>query len=173
VRLEQTVQCFLDFARPPAAQRSACDLRDSVAQAVELVRARSRQQGVAVEVRSPDQPILANVDRGQLQTVLVNLFLNALDAMPRGGQLDIDLTAAGTEARLAVLDTGTGIGPAFAARLFTPFASTKQTGTGLGLSISRRIIEEHGGRVTGANRPRAGRASLLSCPAKAEMMNEE
>jgi two-component system, NtrC family, sensor histidine kinase HydH len=165
VRLEQTVQGFLDFARPPALKRVTCDLRDVVAHAVELVRARARQIGVAVAVEGGDEAVVVEIDRGQFTTVLVNLFLNALDAMPRGGRLSVRLTAEpGGDHRLEVTDTGPGIAPEIAPRLFTPFASSKPTGTGLGLSVSRRIVEEHGGSLAGVNRPGGGACFAIVLP---------
>jgi signal transduction histidine kinase len=165
VRLETTVRGFLGFARPAQPCRRACDLRDVVAGPVELVRVRARQQGVAVETAAPNDPVAAEVDRDQLCTVLVNLLLNALDAMPAGGRLDVGLTAVGEEVRLRVADTGSGIASEVAARLFTPFTTTKPTGTGLGLSISRRIVEDHGGRLGGANRPGGGAEFTIVLPA--------
>ena len=97
------------------------------------------------------------MDEGQFGTVLVNLFLNALDAMPQGGRLEVELEAVeGGGARLTVTDTGAGIAAEMAGRLFTPFATTKATGTGLGLSLSGRILKEHGGDVTAGNRPEGG-----------------
>ncbi len=164
-RLEQTVQGFLDFARLPTPQRSPCDLREVLGQAVELVQLRAQQQGVVIDVDCPQRAVAANVDRGQLNTVLVNLFINALDAMPRGGHLQVDLAALPEKGiQLTVADTGSGIAPEMADRLFVPFASTKPTGTGLGLSISLRIIEEHGGRVTAANRPEGGACFTILLP---------
>jgi two-component system, NtrC family, sensor histidine kinase HydH len=169
-RLEQTVQGFLDFARPPAPRRSRCDLREVVGQAVELVRVRARQQGVEIAAGCPGGPAEALADRGQLCTVLVNLFLNALDAMPRGGRLDVELEASGGELRLAVADTGGGIPPEMQGRLFTPFASSKPTGTGLGLSISRRILEDHGGRIGAENRAEGGARFTITLPAVGEQV---
>ncbi len=164
-RLEQTVQGFLDFARLPAPRRDRCDLREAVAQARDLIRARAEQQRVEVVVRVPDHPVPGFVDRGQFGTVLVNLFLNALDAMPKGGRLEVELeSAANGGARLAVHDTGTGIPPEMAGRLFTPFATTKPTGTGLGLSLSSRILKEHGGDVTAGNRPQGGASFVVTLP---------
>jgi signal transduction histidine kinase len=113
-----------------------------------------------------DADVPAYADAGQLCTVLVNLFLNALDAMPRGGrlELDLDMSRAGQTA-LSVSDTGPGIAPEMEERLFTPFASSKPTGTGLGLSISRRIIEEHGGQIVSSNCPGGGARFTISLPA--------
>jgi signal transduction histidine kinase len=169
VRLEQTVQGFLDFARLPQPRRSVVDLRNVVGQAIELIRARARQQGVELEAHGPQEPVQGNVDQGQLCTVLINLFLNALDAMPQGGRLEVSLeTAPLAEVHLQVADTGPGIPAEVASRLFTPFTSSKPTGTGLGLSISRRIIEEHGGRITASNRPAGGACFTITLPAIGE-----
>ena len=175
VRLEQTVQSFLDFARPPKLKRETCDLRDVVGQAVELVRARARQLGVDLEVECGARPVPVEIDRGQFTTVLVNLYLNALDAMPRGGRLQARLTAeADGGYRLDVADTGPGIAPEILARLFTPFLSTKPTGTGLGLSISRRIVEEHGGALSAANQPAGGACFTITLPnEKSEYRNSK
>jgi len=163
-RLNQTVQGFLDFARPPTLRRSPVLLREVVAQAIELVRVRARQQGTYVIVHCPEEAAPVSVDRSQICNVLVNLFLNALDAMPHGGRLEVDLETAPAEVRIRVTDTGGGIPPEIAGRLFTPFASSKTTGTGLGLSISRRIIEEHGGLISGGNRPEGGAWFAFTLP---------
>lgn len=169
LRLEETVQSFLDFARPPALRRQPCDLRQVLSQAVELVRVRAQQQGVRLDVHSPETPVPGEADGGQMCTVLVNLFINALDAMPQGGILDARLEAeplGGT--RLVVTDTGPGIAPEMAANLFTPFCSTKPTGSGLGLSISQRIVEGHGGRIQAVNRPTGGACVTVTLPCATE-----
>ncbi len=105
------------------------------------------------------------VDPGQLRGVFVNLFVNALDAMPAGGQLGARLELSGPgEVRLVVTDTGSGLTSEVAERLFTPFFSTKPTGSGLGLSISRRIIEDHGGSITAVNRAGGGACFTVTLP---------
>ncbi len=114
----------------------------------------------------PEGAVPGSVDRGQFRTVLVNLLLNALDVMPQGGRLDVRLEVSPvTGISLTVADTGSGIAPDIADRLFTPFVSTKPTGTGLGLSISRRIIEEHGGCLTATNRTTGGACFTIWLPA--------
>jgi signal transduction histidine kinase len=166
-RLERTVQNFLDFARPPALQRRPCDIRNVVTQAVELVSARANQLKVALEVALPDEPVVGEIDPGQFVTVLVNLLVNSLDATPDGGRLFVQLESiANGGIRLQVADTGQGIGPGFIEKLFTPFVSTKTTGSGLGLSISKRIVEEHGGKIEGANRPEGGACFTIRLPRK-------
>jgi two-component system sensor histidine kinase HydH len=171
VRLEATVQHFLAFARLPAPKRQVCDLRDVIGGSLDLVRPRALGQGVQLEVSAPAELLPVDVDAGQIQQVLVNLLFNALDAMPRGGRLALVLEAAGESCRLSVRDTGPGIAPAMAGRLFTPFASTKPTGTGLGLSLARRIVEEHGGRIDGDNHPDGGACFAIVLPKP--MRNEE
>jgi two-component system sensor histidine kinase HydH len=164
VRLEETVQHFLAFARLPAPKRRVCDLREAVGTSLDLVRARTLRQGVEVEVSAPPGPLPVDIDAGQIHQVLVNLLINALDVMPRGGRLVVALDATEEGCRLCVRDTGPGIPPAMAGRLFTPFASTKPTGTGLGLSLARRIVEEHGGRIAGANHPDGGACFTIVLP---------
>jgi two-component system sensor histidine kinase HydH len=158
------VQDFLDFTRPPALQRRVLDLRDVLEAALALVRTRARQQKVELVGDGPPQPVPALVDRDQLCTVLVNLFINALDAMPRGGRLEVRLGPSDEGIQIVVRDTGGGIAPNVLGQLFTPFTSTKATGTGLGLCISRRIVEDHGGRLCGSNAD-GGACFILTLPA--------
>jgi signal transduction histidine kinase len=169
VRLEETVQNFLTFARLPAPRRQVSDLRETVGRPLDLVRVRARRQGVEVEVAQPGRPVPVDLDAGQFQQVLVNLLLNALDAMPRGGRLRVAVEVNGDSARLSVRDTGPGIAPEMAGRLFTPFASTKPTGTGLGLSLARRIVEEHGGQIRGENHPEGGACFAIRLPQVQEL----
>ena len=172
-RLEKTVQGFLDFARPPALQRSVCDLRGVAAEALELVRARAEKQKVEVVLDRPEQPVYSDVDRASLCSVLVNLCLNGLDAMPNGGRLEVRLRSAPEDVVVEVIDTGSGIAADVADRLFTPFASGKPTGTGLGLCISKRIVEDHGGRLEGSNRSAGGACFTVALPQSNKIITTE
>jgi signal transduction histidine kinase len=172
-RLERKVQTLLDFARPPEAVRSACDLRSIAKRSIDLVQARLGQQGIQTRVELPDQPVTADVDPDQLTSVLVNLFLNALDAMPQGGRLSLALDQVNGKCRLIVTDTGPGIPASVAGRLFTPFASSKPTGTGLGLSVCRRVVLDHGGTLTGENLPEGGARFTITLPRHREEIHAE
>lgn len=168
LRLEQTVQSFLDFARPPAPKRVRCDLRGIIERSLNLVRTRARHQRIALEWLPPPAAVDAVVDGGQLANVLVNLFLNAFDAMPDGGKVLLELHEQSGTLILSVRDTGTGIHADILDKLFVPFNSSKPTGSGLGLSICRRILQEHGGTITGANDPAGGACFTLVLPSNLE-----
>ena len=171
-RVEHTVQHLLEFARLPEPKRSQVDLLAVVTHAADLVRSRATEQGVALHIPESHAPVYADVDRDQMHSVLVNLMLNALDAMPHGGRLDVELwPALDGSIVLRVGDSGPGIPDDVLGRLFEPFVSTKPTGTGLGLSISRRIIEEHDGTIRVQNRPEGGACFTIRLPARPAEMN--
>ena len=166
-RLEQTVGHFLHFARLPAPQVAPCDFREVIRQAWEVVQVRARQQHVEPVFHLPLQPVIVSVDAGQLNTVLVNLFLNALDAMRNEGKLEVHLTPPDQGAiRLKICDSGPGIPPEIQEKLFQPFATTKPHGTGLGLFLTGRILDEHGGAINAVNRQEGGACFTITLPAK-------
>ena len=126
-----------------------------------------RKQEVQLKVSAPSQPVVAAVDQDQLTTVLVNLFLNALDVVGKGGLLEARLSRLDNSTiALSILDNGPGIPKEIMARVFQPFATNKPHGTGLGLYLSARILEEHGGSITAANRPEGGACFSLKLPAQ-------
>jgi signal transduction histidine kinase len=163
LRLERTVQGLLDFARPQSPNRRPVDLRTMLGRAMDLTRARARQQRVEVAVEAPES-IVASVDEDQLCSVFVNLFVNALDAMPAGGRLSARLESAPDGVRIVVEDTGPGISPAMRDKLFSPFESDKPTGCGLGLSVVKRVVEQHGGSVAAENTTEGGARFVVTLP---------
>ncbi|HEY7156578.1 MAG TPA: ATP-binding protein [Gemmataceae bacterium] len=167
-RMEACIQTFLDFARPPGAERRRTDLLAVVRRALTLLEGRARRQKVLIKTAMPPEPVGLCIDGEQIHQVMVNLMLNALDAMPHGGELRLEVRpATGDPPRVAVRihDTGPGIAAPILARLFEPFVSGKETGLGLGLSICRRLLEANGGGITGANDPEGGAAFTFTLPA--------
>ena len=167
-RMEACIQTFLDFARPPSAERRRTDLLAVVRRAIALLEGRARRQKVVLKTDLPSAPVELLVDGEQIHQVLVNLMLNALDAMPHGGDLRVEVKpAAGDPPRVVVRirDSGPGIAPPILARLFEPFVSGKETGLGLGLSICRRLLEANGGSIQGENAPDGGALFTFTLPA--------
>jgi signal transduction histidine kinase len=166
-RMEACIQSFLDFARPPSAERRRTDLLAVVHRALALLESRARRQSVILKTDLPLGPVELLIDPDQVHQVLVNLILNALDAMPQGGQLLLEVRSMSDlpGVRVRLHDTGPGIPANVLERLFEPFVSGKETGLGLGLSICRRLLEAHGGSITGANDPAGGAVFTFTLPA--------
>src|SRR5208283_3900954 len=114
--------------------------------------------GIQIQTDLDMQAPLVHGNGGKLQQVFLNLFLNARDAMPAGGTLEVRTWAEGARARIEVADSGTGIAPENMHRIYDPFFTTKtaRKGTGLGLSVTYGIIQEHGGSIEVSNRPGSG-----------------
>jgi signal transduction histidine kinase len=164
-RMQKCLQTFLDFARPPRLERRPLDLAQPVQRTLALVSGRASKQHVRLNFTPPAIPVVVDADLEQLQQLLVNLALNALDVMPSGGELEISIEPPTKGyVTLRVCDTGPGILPELLPRLFRPFVSSKETGIGLGLVISRRIAEGHGGSLQATNRPEGGACLLLRLP---------
>jgi two-component system, NtrC family, sensor histidine kinase HydH len=182
-RLEESLTNFLDFARPPQLEKRSFDLRDILRQTIELVSTRAEQQGVYIAKIMPEWPVTIVADSGYIRQLFLNLLLNALDAMPAGGTIRVDmvsyqgqrgaladLAVSGERLRppqwvtVAVADTGRGLPPELGHRIFEPFVSGKDTGTGLGLSICRRIVEAHGGQITASDHPGGGAVFIVRLP---------
>jgi len=164
-RMERTLQAFLDFARPPRPERHRMNLLPLIEQTLALVRGRIEKRKVTLQVLRPAAPVVVEGDADQLQQLLLNLALNALDVLPRGGSLEIELRIPHQGwIELRVSDSGPGIAPSLLPRVFEPFVSGKESGLGLGLTVSRRIAEDHGGDLLASNRPEGGACFLLRLP---------
>lgn len=164
-RMERCLQSFLDYARPPKPDCRPLALEQPIQRTLALIAGRANKQQVDVQFLAPPEPVFVTADGEQIQQLLVNLTLNALDAMPRGGVLSVDLFGHGSQVELRVCDTGPGIAERLLPLLFQPFVSTKETGLGLGLVTARRIAELHGGSLEAENRPEGGACFVLRLPA--------
>jgi two-component system, NtrC family, sensor histidine kinase HydH len=165
-RLDRQVQTFLDFARPPRLNRTVIDLVPLVEKTIALAEPRARQQRINLKMFTPDQPVLVDGDPDQLQQVLLNLILNAIDMVQKDGHVNVNLfdnSSTGT-IKLEVVDDGPGIPAEMSDRIFEPFFSTRESGTGIGLAVSLRIVEQHNGSIVAANRDHGGAVFTATLP---------
>lgn len=169
-RMETTIQGMLDFARPPKLIRTQHDLRQTILRAINLIEGRARQSEVSLNRCFCDKPLIVNGDAEQLHQVCVNLLINAIEASPVGSTIEVvaEESESGTWAKVLFVDSGDGIPTEIMPRLFEPFVTTKERGTGLGLAVTRRIVAEHGGRLTADNRPEGGARFCLEIPISPE-----
>ena len=143
--LDASVKDLLLFARPRMPQRVRVPVLGMLRETVELLRRDPQAQGVAIELPASDAVVLA--DPEQVRSVVLNVLLNAAQAMQGRGEVRVSLGVRGAQCVLGFADRGPGIPADIRERIFEPFFTTKHRGTGLGLAIARRIIELHGGRV--------------------------
>jgi len=118
-----------------------------VRQTVRLVKAEAEQNAVAVEIRAGKGLPRADVDPDKVRQVLLNIFLNALAAMPGGGRLSILLNRREEFVEIEVSDTGEGIRQENLPRIYDPYFTSKPAGTGLGLAVAQKIMDAHGGAI--------------------------
>lgn len=144
--LNATLTDLLTYARPHPLQRAAQDLHEIAVAVATNLRADPRFAGIAIEVSGA--PVTCHVDLELLRGLLLNLALNAAQAMPGKGRLAISVASEGDQGVLRVIDNGPGIPEHIRERVFEPFFTTKSRGTGLGLSIVRRVVEQHGGQLS-------------------------
>jgi signal transduction histidine kinase len=175
MRLKDILSDFLQFAGRMRLDPQPRDLRELISELVDFFQPQADRAGVLLRVDVPGVPVTARVDAGLLKQALLNLAINAVQAMTPDGQarpgerrgelmFRLELDSTGDEARLSVIDHGPGIPEERRATIFRPYASTKPGGSGLGLATTRRIIEEHGGTITLYNGPSGGACFTLRLP---------
>jgi signal transduction histidine kinase len=144
--LEQIAGRILDFGKSREAFRKTFSLQEIIQDAALLVRLKLEQCQVHLDVSKFEDDLMVYVDKGQIQQALLNLMLNALVAMPQGGQLSILVSRSDDgKAQVLVKDTGSGIPHDLQEKIFDSFLTGTSEGTGLGLSISKRILRAHDG----------------------------
>lgn len=164
-RLVDLSNDFLRFARVDALHARPTKLEEVVDRMVDFIAPTARLQNVTVtwHPAADTPPVL--LDREMFEKVLLNLMLNAEDAMPNGGTLTLQSRAAGGGVELDVIDTGVGIPPEALPKLFQPFRTTKANGNGLGLATARKIVTAHGGTMTVQSEVGRGTKFTLRLPA--------
>jgi signal transduction histidine kinase len=160
-RMTDIIRQLLDFSRRRRAQPLAVDLRRVIGRMLDLVSAVGGRRAVRFELDTPHEPVMAEVDEGQLQQALTNIVLNGVQSMPNGGQVHVRVASGratppaslerpeGEYRRIEIEDEGSGIAVEHLSHIFEPFFTTKGIGegTGLGLSVAHGIIADHGGWI--------------------------
>jgi signal transduction histidine kinase len=176
-RLRGILTDFLQFAGRMKLDPQPHDLNRIVDELCDFFHPQCDQAGVVQRLQFPERPVRVRVDAALLKQALLNLMINAVQAMSqgrqsaaadrpgaRGGELILRVEADHDEARVHVIDTGPGIEPAHLEEMFRPYVTTKAGGTGLGLPTARRIVEEHGGRLVAQSEPGAGSDFTVHLP---------
>ena len=146
--LIERVEQILGFARPVSFTPHVQDLNVLVKDVLELAQPQVTSNKVDVRLSLSDQPALAMIDESAIRGALMNLIVNAIEAMPEGGTLSVSSERSNDTLLFRIVDTGRGISDEEAKKIFEPFYTTKAQGLGLGMPYARKIIEQHGGRIS-------------------------
>lgn len=150
VRLKKMVNEFLEYGKPAKLDIRPWPLRALLKDALSLLERKLTDQQIEFKLEVPAEGTLLLVDHEQIKTCLMNILINSIESMPRGGILKISAVEEMEKhlVRLEITDTGIGIAEEVQASVFDPYFSTKDTGVGLGLAITKKIIENHGGKIS-------------------------
>ena len=175
-RLNDMIENFLTVGKPLALNKSDVDLVALIREVVGLARQKAVEQGIAIEVSEATPIPRLQADPVQIKTCLMNVVLNAIQAMPAGGRLRVTTRRCAEAWReghapepngtveVIISDTGPGISEEDLNRIFNPYFTTKKLGIGLGLAITKKIVEEHRGRISVRSRPNEGTDVVISLP---------
>jgi two-component system sensor histidine kinase AtoS len=168
-RLDRVIKALLDFGRPSTPTLRPTSIGDVVEDVVLFTRQFAVQAQVKIATEYAGEVPLVVADPDQLKQVLVNLVSNAVQSMEAtGGTISVRVWSDDAFVFISVADTGPGMEPAVAERVFDPFYSTKDGGTGLGLTIVHRIIDQHGGRIEVTSAPGEGTRFTVALPAASQ-----
>jgi len=164
LQIKRILSDLLETARPRPPDFRATDLNSTTERAVSLARQQTISRPIEIKLSRAHELPPVEHDAGQIQQVLLNLLLNAIQAIDDAGNIRVRVSSEDGFATVAISDTGRGIPPEHLANIFRPFFTTKKRGTGLGLSLVSRIVEAHGGRVQVASTPGQGSQFMVWLP---------
>jgi two-component system, NtrC family, sensor kinase len=170
-RASEIVNSLLNFSRTSTTSFGPVNLNKTIQETLSLLDHQLQKAGVVIRTDFAVEAPVIQGNAGKLQQVFLNLFINARDAMPSGGRLEVRTWREGTRAQVEVADSGSGIAPENLHRIYDPFFTTKaaRKGTGLGLSVSYGIIQEHDGSIEVSNRPSGGARFHIAFPLSASV----
>ena len=176
-RLNELLKTFFSFAKPQRLNLTPCHVRDIINEIIPSLIKEIADKGIRFEEKYDPHLPRIKADKTQMHQVFLNLFLNAIQAMPEGGELKIGVSsfvsAGGDGSRqnfikAVVSDTGKGIPPHMVGQIFDPFFTTKPKGIGLGLSIAHQIINKHGGTIKAESEWEKGTSFVITLPENVE-----
>ncbi len=168
-RLGGILDDFLRFARGGEINRAPTDLVAVIREVIDFLEPEHESAGVRVHVSLPSSLPLVMLDETSFRQALINLMVNARQAMPGGGELIVQLTRVGNRAELSITDTGVGMDPEDLEHCFELYWSTKKGGTGLGLATVQRIVHQHEGTMRVVSEKGRGTSFTLSLPLLVEL----
>jgi two-component system NtrC family sensor kinase len=173
-RCGEIVKNLMTFARPTSMNREPSDLNGVIDRCVRLVQHQMELKNIELHSHLERELPLVRCDPGQIEQVILALVMNAIDAMPNGGNLTLTSRKASATGfiQIEVRDDGVGMPPDVLANMFEPFFTTKEhgRGLGLGLAISRNIVDRHGGRIEVASEPARGTVFTITLPLKSNVV---
>ena len=172
-RLKGLLTNFLDFARPQTPMRSSTEPLQLLESVVRLAAETAKMSGVQLRIESENPVPAIAIDPEQMKQVLLNLVINAIQAMPSVGEVVLRTLSKTEAVILEVQDEGTGIPPEDLERVFNPFVTTRPGGTGLGLSIAYQIVSRHGGHIAAQRNPERGMTFRVTLPLGSDTNHRE
>jgi signal transduction histidine kinase len=169
LRLDRVVKTFLDFTRPVSLNLIEAPLTSFVDEIAELARPQAEAANIVLTVRQSSQAATVTVDSDLLKQALLNIVVNAIEAMPEGGTLTIESGVHGDSARISIADSGSGIPPALRDNIYNLYFTTKVKGSGIGLAMTFRIIQLHDGRIDFVSEPGKGTVFTVELPLAMEV----
>jgi PAS domain S-box-containing protein len=166
-RLNDIIKSFLEYARPAPLAPVRVDVAECLDEVLLLIEHRV-PPGTLKVVREFSGPLVVQIDPQQFRQAFWNLCLNAVQAMPDGGELRVCASRADRALEVRVTDTGHGIPPEDLPQVFEPFFSTKEGGTGLGLALAHRVVQDHGGHIEVRSAPGSGTTVRIILPVRDE-----
>jgi len=164
LRLDRVVKTFLDFTRPVELNLTEVSLDSFVREIVDLASPQAAAAGIAVSVQADTEAAHIRVDVDLMKQAVLNVLVNAIQAMPQGGELTIECAVREEQAEIRIRDTGAGIPPELREKIFRLYFTTKPEGSGIGLAMTFRIVQLHDGAIDFASEPGKGTTFVLRLP---------
>jgi signal transduction histidine kinase len=165
-RLEQILDDFLRFIGKSELSTAPADINTLISDTADFYSPQARAKNVTIRLGLAKNPIICKIDPDMIKQVILNLFINATQAMPEGGELIVRTDMIDKNAKIEISDTGTGIEPDKIDQIFQAYYTSRPGGSGLGLPIAKKIIDAHHGQISVNSQPSKGTSFSITLPAQ-------